>query len=118
VRFSIAQPIVGSRLYDMCKSKGYLVRDIQDYSTKGNISTPEFSAEHIEEQAYLMNIDANFIHNYNMKNGNYKKAATYFRHVLSHYPDHAIAHYCLAKAIVKMDKEWGNIASKFEMEFI
>ena len=49
------------------------------------IKTPEYLPSHIEEQAYLMNLDFNFISNNNLMHGNYEKALTYFKDVLNKF---------------------------------
>jgi radical SAM superfamily enzyme YgiQ (UPF0313 family) len=98
--FNIAVPVVGSRLYDICKEKGYLINnDLGGHHTsKCNIKTSEIDPEYIEEKAYLMNLDANFVRNHNLLAGNYKKASLYFKDIVQTYPDHAFAHHCLAQS--------------------
>jgi radical SAM superfamily enzyme YgiQ (UPF0313 family) len=100
VFFMIALPIPGSPLYKQCKERGYLVNEIffSPSLTKCNIRTPSYSPEHIEKQAYMMNLYINFIHNYNLRMGNYKECIVSFRNVINAHPGHAFAHYCLAKA--------------------
>ena len=100
VFFMIALPIPGSPLYKQCKERGYLVNEIffSPSLTKCNIRTPFYSPEHIEKQAYMMNLHTNFIHNYNLRTGNYDEGVVSFRNVIKAYPGHAFAYYCLAKA--------------------
>lgn len=98
--FNLAVPVAGSRLYDICKENGYLVNsDFGEYVTmKCNIRTSDIDPEYMEEKAYLMNLEANFVKNYNMTVGNFQKASKYFQNITEKYPDHAFAHYYLAKA--------------------
>ncbi|HYF75282.1 MAG TPA: radical SAM protein, partial [Candidatus Nitrosocosmicus sp.] len=99
--FQVATPFIGSRLYDICMENGYIdsTRDISKMSISyGVIRTPDFTPEYITERAYLMNLEANFVKNYNMRQHNYETAAGYFLHVASRYPTQAFAHYYLAKA--------------------
>jgi anaerobic magnesium-protoporphyrin IX monomethyl ester cyclase len=107
VKFSLALPVVGSRLYDICKKNGYLVNN--DFSrhvtTKANIQTPDIDPEYIEDRVYLMNLEANFVHNYNLTAGNFHKASLYFKHIVERYPNHAFAHFYLAKAYEGMDEK-------------
>jgi anaerobic magnesium-protoporphyrin IX monomethyl ester cyclase len=107
VKFSLALPVVGSRLYDICKKNGYLVNS--DFSrhvtTKANIKTPDIDPEYIEDKVYLMNLEANFVHNYNLIAGNFNKASLYFKHITDRYPNHAFAHFYLAKAYEGMDEK-------------
>jgi anaerobic magnesium-protoporphyrin IX monomethyl ester cyclase len=107
VKFSLAIPVVGSRLYDICKQNGYLVNS--DYSqhvtTKANIKTPDIDPEYIEDKVYLMNLEANFVHNYNLIAGNFHKASLYFKQIVERYPSHAFAHLYLVKAYEGMGEK-------------
>jgi anaerobic magnesium-protoporphyrin IX monomethyl ester cyclase len=98
--FNLAVPVAGSRLYNICKENNYLTtNDLGSHITmKCNIRTPDIDPEYMEEKAYLMNLEANFVHNHNMAVGNYKMASKYFQNIVEKYPDHAFAHYYLAKA--------------------
>lgn len=108
----IVMPVLGSRLFDLCKENNYLVDDdFTKFNTqKCNIRTDDIIPEEIEKKAYLMNLEANFINNYNMRTGNYDKAALYFENIVNKYPDHAFGHYALAQAYKKKleDKELIN----------
>ncbi len=105
--FFLALPIAGSRLYELCRDKGYLVSS--DFSghitTRCNIRTPDMDPQYMEEKVYLMNLDANFINNYNFRTGAYEKALPYFKSVVKRYPDHAFAHYCYAKTLERICNE-------------
>jgi len=98
--FNLAVPVAGSRLYDICKKNGYLINDDfgEHNTSRCNIRTPEIDPEYMEEKAYLMNLEANFVRNYNLTAENYKKAFLYFQNIVQTYPEHAFAHYCLAKS--------------------
>ncbi len=100
VFFMIALPIPGSRLYKQCKECGYLVTEnfFSPSLTKCNIRTSTYSPEHIERQAYMMNLYTNFVHNYNLRMEKYDESIASFRNVLDAHPGHALAHYSLAKA--------------------
>jgi len=109
VFFMIALPIPGSPLYKQCKESGYLVNEIffSPSLTKCNIRTPIYSPEHIEKQAYMMNLHTNFICNYNLRAGNYDEAIVSFRNIINAFPDHAFAHFCLARAYEgKGEHDW------------
>jgi len=99
IKFFLAIPVAGSRLYDICKEKGYLVdTNFSHYvTTKANIRTPDIDPEYIEDKVYMMNLEANFIYNYNMRIMNFRKAVITFENIVQRYPEHAFAHYCLAK---------------------
>ena len=95
-----ATPIKGSRLYDICVDNNYI--DSANFSENGFyescINTPDFSAKYITERAYIINLELNFVHNYRMRIKDYKTVILYMSHILRKYPDHAFAHYYMAKA--------------------
>ncbi len=99
VHIFIASPIVGSELYDICVKNNYLINNnIKNHlNSISNIRTETIDPKEIEKFAYKMNLDVNFVNNYNMKQGNYKKALQFFENVTKKYPDHAFAHYYLSK---------------------
>lgn len=104
VHIAIAIPIVGSRLYDICVANDYLVsNDFKNHIiSKANIKAPGVNPRDIERIAYKINLLINFVDNYNMAHGQFEKAAGYFKTVVDKYPEHAFAHYCLAKAYKEM----------------
>ncbi len=107
VHIFIGIPIVGSRLYNICVENGYLIdSDMNNHIiSRANIKAPGVDPEKIEEAAYMMNLKVNFVNNWNMSIGNYKKAASYFENVVDKYKDHALGHYYLAKAYEGMGYE-------------
>jgi len=109
VHIFIGIPIVGSRLYDICIENDYLIdSDMKNHIiSRGNIKAPGVDPITIEDSAYKMNLLVNFVNNWNMSQGHYEKAASYFKNVAEKYPDHAFAHYFLSKAYEHMgyDKE-------------
>jgi len=110
VKIFLAIPVAGSRLYEICKENGYLLdSDFSRYvTTKANIRTPEIDPDYIEDRAYLMNLEANFVKNYNLMTGNFHKAYLHFENIAKRYPDHAFAHYCLAKSYEGLGKNDEN----------
>jgi radical SAM superfamily enzyme YgiQ (UPF0313 family) len=94
----IAIPIVGSRLFDICKKNNYLISNSYDNHTisHGSIKAPGVDPKEIEEYAYYMNIMINFIENINIKKGKYEVAEEYFQNVIRSYPEQAIAYYMLS----------------------
>lgn len=95
-----AVPILGSRLYDICVTNGYMdTGDFLDHvNTKSVIRAPGVDPEAVQAFAYEMNLLVNFVHNYNLKVGRFETAAKYFENVTGKYPDHALAHHALARA--------------------
>lgn len=133
---NLAVPLFGSRLYNLCKDEGYL-KNCNDKIFKlgtAYIETPDFSAEGIKEAVYLMNLEVNFVNNYNIRIGNYQKALPYFVHLYEAYPEHAFVHYCMAKCykglnqvdkfekhqaeferLINTDSLWGKYANHFNL---
>lgn len=105
VHIFIAIPIVGSRLYDICINNNYIINsDMNNHIiSRANIKAPGVDPTEIEEFAYFMNLSINFVNNFNMSQGEYKKAATYFNNIVKKYPEHAFAHYFLSKAYDHMN---------------
>ena len=100
VYYFIVLPVPGTKLYKQCEENGYLVdRDFFSPNfSKCNIRTPECSPEHVEQQVYMMNLHSNFVHNYNLRIGNYDKCIMQFSGIVKLYPDHAFAYHGLARA--------------------
>ena len=105
--FSLATPIRGSELYTICKEKGYIEADLGIGDIMINeyiIHAPEIGldAERIPRQAYMMNLEVNFVNNRQMRIGDYETAVRCFSEVLERYDNHAFAHYYLAEALEKL----------------
>ncbi|MDP2843031.1 MAG: hypothetical protein Q8O06_05280, partial [Acetobacterium sp.] len=136
VYFFIAIPIVGSRLYNICVEKNYMVeKNFKNHIvSKGSIKAPGVDPSQIEKTAYIMNLDVNFINNYNVASGFYDRALSYFVHIAEKYPKHAFAQYVLANIykqknendltkicldafndIINKDMEWKAYADSFDL---
>ena len=92
---TIATPIAGSELYRECLEKGYLVSEsVEDiHYGKANIRTPDFTPEEIEKRRYRLNLEVNFVSNYDLRNGRPETALISFLDVIGRVPGHAFAHY-------------------------
>lgn len=114
-----AIPIFGSRLYDICADNGYIenTNSLDFINTKSVIRAPGVDPEEIEKSAYEMNLMVNFVHNYNMRIGNYPTAINYFKNAAEKYPDHAFSHYCLAQAYEATEKRLA-LASHHRQRFL
>ena len=100
--FSLATPSKGSKLYTDCIKNGYIDKNIPLGGIDNNkyiIKTPEYSPEYISEQAYLINLDVNFVNNYRMLKGDYRTSRLCFEDIIRRYPSHAFAHYYLSKSL-------------------
>lgn len=102
-----AIPIFGSRLFDICVEKGYLTRAsfFEHVTNKCVIVAPGVDPDDIERTAYDINLNVNFVNNYNIKIGNYETAVKYLSNVANKYPHHAFAHYYLAQALLNLGED-------------
>jgi radical SAM superfamily enzyme YgiQ (UPF0313 family) len=92
----IATPIVGSRLYEICKKNNYIDDNFGNHIvTKGNITAPGIDPKKMEDYAYYMHVVINALENINMKQGKYDIVEEYFLRVLNSYPNEAVAHFVL-----------------------
>jgi anaerobic magnesium-protoporphyrin IX monomethyl ester cyclase len=68
-------------------------------------ANPETVAYMLGDIKYTMNLDINFVHNSYMRIGEYGLAAGRFESILRSYPNHAFAHYYLAKCREKLGED-------------
>lgn len=99
VSIMIAAPIAGSDLYNLCKEKNLLINDRIDtfHFGKANIKLDHSTPKEFERFRYLLNLDTNFVNNWDLKNGNPEKALLGLEDVLSRVPHHAFACYYIAE---------------------
>ncbi|MEK7658921.1 MAG: radical SAM protein [Patescibacteria group bacterium] len=135
IRIYIATPLVGSELFDLCIKNNYLTGDYTDSDFKNAvIETPDFTAEYIQEKAYSLNLEINFVQNSDFRLGNYAKALEGFENAMRIKNDHAFAYYFSAKCckllglsekysvykdkykkIIEESKIWRNYAKQFNL---
>ncbi len=101
-RINVATPLLGSEMYDICEERSYFKGiAIEANYKKAVVETGDFTAEFIQQTTYDLNIDLNFVHNTDMRLGNYETAIRGFDNVFKAKPDHAIGMYykalCLAR---------------------
>lgn len=115
-----AVPIFGSRLHDICVDNGYIQESgfLDHINTKSVIRAPGVDPEAIERTAYRMNLAVNFVHNYNLKAGNYETAVHYFENVVNKYPGHAFGHHALARAYEGVGRAGDAAAERMRYEEI
>jgi len=96
-RIFVATPLLGSEMYDICEEKNYFKGVVIEGNFKrAVVETEDFSAEYIQDTTYDMNIELNFVYNFDMVNGHYGVALKGFENALKAKPDHAIALYYAA----------------------
>lgn len=102
-----AVPIFGSRLFDICIENGFIKQAsfVEHVTSKCVIEAPGVDPDDIEKTAYDLNLNVNFVNNFNIKNGNLETAVKYLENVASKYPNHAFSHYYLAKVFSMLGKE-------------
>jgi len=110
---SIASPIKGSLLYEQCIEEGFIENKENEISESGFlfgeniINTDSFTAEQISREAYLMNLDVNFINSSRLRSGDFVSSEKFFLFVINTYSKHGIAYYCLARVQKLMGNEEG-----------
>ena len=94
----VATPLVGSDMYKICIDKNYIKNNAAGGDFKNAvINTEDFTAEYIEQTAYFLNLELNFVENNDFKLGLYSKALAQFKSVIKIKDDHAFAYYFAAK---------------------
>ena len=135
-RISMATPLVGSEMLDICQKNNYIKGDyISCDFKKAIVETEDFTAEYIQEKAYTLNLELNFLYNSDFQSGNYQSALDGFENTIRVRDDHAFAYYfaalCCQKLnlsekfnhysetyhnIIKESTIWQNYVSQFELE--
>jgi anaerobic magnesium-protoporphyrin IX monomethyl ester cyclase len=140
--FNYATPLRGSALFEQCKREGWLAPehlrigsvDMTDYV----INAPGIDKEALKAFLFDLNLEANFINNRNLRDGNFELAATTFKEVVNRHEAQPFAHYFLSEAyagmgidyqsqsaahyrrfleIVGEDAEWSAHAERFGLDF-
>lgn len=102
-RINVATPLIGSEMYDICLKKNYFKGSVIDTNyKKAVVETEDFTAEYIQEMAYLLNLELNFSENSDFRLGNYEIALKGFENAIKAKSDHAIAYYYAAKCYEKL----------------
>lgn len=135
-RINLATPLVGSEMLEVCLDKNYLKGDyIGCDFKKAVVETEDFTIEYIQEKAYALNLELNFVLNSDFRLGNYAVALKGFENALRVKSDHALACYFAARccqmlgdeaqyrqyrdryrAVVADSAFWRNYAEQFALE--
>ncbi|WP_167730218.1 radical SAM protein [Terasakiella sp. SH-1] len=112
-RVYTAVPLVGSEMYENCIENGYIEDGFIDGDFKNAvIETEDFTSEYVQRMAYTMNIELNFVHNGEMKRGNYGRALMDFKNTIRVKDDHAFAYYYAAQCFEKLGDEEQSVVYK------
>lgn len=134
-RVVVATPLAGSEMLDICIKKNYLKHGFIDCNyKKAVVETEEFTTEWIQEKAYLLNLELNFVENSDFGLGHYRTALKGFENAIRAKSNHAFAYYyaskCYgalgesdrareymdtAKIIIKEDPVWSKYATMFNI---
>ncbi|MBF0445500.1 MAG: B12-binding domain-containing radical SAM protein [Magnetococcales bacterium] len=92
-----ASPLIGSDMHNICTEKNYLKDSGMsgDYSN-AVVETEEFTAEYIQEMAYIMNLELNFVENSDCRLGDYQLALKGFESAIRAKSDHAFGYHFAA----------------------
>jgi radical SAM superfamily enzyme YgiQ (UPF0313 family) len=102
-RINMATPLVGSEMLEICLKKNYIKGNYLDCDfKKAVVETEEFTAEYIQEKAYLLNLELNFVENSDFRLGNYEMALRGFENAIQAKNDHALGYYYAAKCYEKL----------------
>ena len=122
-RIFVATPIPGSDMYKQCEAENLFdVTPLKANYKRAVVVTEFLTPEDVQKMTYLMNIELNFVHNSNMRLGNYEIALESFKNVINVKPDHAIAHFYAAECYsqlknVGMYEHHRDLAVKYRDEF-
>lgn len=95
--FSFATPIAGSELYAVALRNNNLVSDNLEESTYSDfrMKTDDWEPQDVVEVQEEANYEVNFLENYNLVDGDYKKSKMIFEEIVDDYPKHLLANYSL-----------------------
>jgi anaerobic magnesium-protoporphyrin IX monomethyl ester cyclase len=99
--FNYATPLRGSELFRQCKANGWIEERYLPIGaidmTKYVIRAPGIDPAEIESFVFNVNLDVNFVHNRNIRVGNFEVARRTFKELVERHPGQAFAHYFLAR---------------------
>ncbi len=96
-RINVATPLAGSEMMELAVQNNHMVGDVREAGYKSCvIETEHFTPNEINEIAYELNLELNFVHNTDMQKQNYVRAAESFMNVISLKSDHAFAWHFLS----------------------
>ena len=104
--FSVANPLPGTEMYELAKSKGYIVGGMEDIGySNANMRTEDFTPQEVEDLVNKANTEINFLNNYNLNGGNLTWAIRDFKRIATRYPQHTVARDSLKRALKLYEEE-------------
>jgi hypothetical protein len=104
-----AIPLIGSEMYEQFKQMGCISDDSHDWSKMHflgrGFDSPEIRADELKELTYRANLECNFLNNYNKKAGDYSKAISLYKDIITRYPFHIVAWYSMMECYEEMGDE-------------
>lgn len=98
-----ATPLVGSEMLEICLEKGYLTESYLDCDYKKPIvATADFTPDYIQERAYQLNLELNFVNNSDMRLGNYSLALKGLENAIRAKSDHVLAYHYAARCYAEL----------------
>lgn len=111
-RIVVATPLPGSEMFDICVKENLLKHSYLDCNFKKPIiETREFTPAWIQEKAYSLNLELNFVCNNDLMLGCYELALKGFENAIAVKNDHAFAYYFAGKCYQQLGK--AAIAKKY-----
>ena len=108
-------PISGSEVHhQIVEEKGIPYNMDTANVFMAHYANPETVTYMLGDIKYTMNLDINFVHNPYMRMGRYDLAAKRFQAILHSVPDHALAHYYLAKCYEKIGGDFQKEYAAFQ----
>ncbi len=118
-RIYVATPLVGSEMYNTCAAKNYLKGShIGSDFKRAVIETEDFTASYIQEKAYSLNLELNFVRNSDFRLGNYDKALKGFENTIRVKSDHAFAYYYAAQCCSMLGRGEQYVTYKAKYQLI
>lgn len=108
-------PISGSEVHHQIVNEGGLQYNMDTANVfMARHANPATVAYMLGDIKYTMNLAINFVHNPYMRMGKYDRAAERFKAILRSVPEHAFAHYYLAKCYEKIGGESRKEFAEYE----
>lgn len=93
---NLATPLLGSEMFEQFLDMGVIDFESRNWMNsylKRDFDTEDFKAKELEEIAYYLNLEVNFLHNRQMRLGDWELALQVFKNVAEKHHFHIVAHY-------------------------